>query len=165
MLCIAHLHHYMYILSGNYYVLVTNECFKYLSCKFMKFEAKHWYRKVEQWINNENSLLWSPILLNLCLLRHSKTSPGAKRQMTHISLISTTQVRSWCINGFSSVRFVDCWFFCYSLFMHKITFSALHNDRKFLNCKVLQMWWILLKFCSIISSQFKWLPHCASFVP
>uniref|UniRef100_A0A8C3DC95 Vesicle transport through interaction with t-SNAREs 1A n=1 Tax=Corvus moneduloides TaxID=1196302 RepID=A0A8C3DC95_CORMO len=52
---------------------------------------------------------------------------------------STTQVRSLCINGFSSVQFVDSWFFCYSLFMHKITFSALHNDRKFLNCKVMQM--------------------------
>lgn len=164
MLCIAHLHHYVYLLSGNYYVLVTNEYFKYLPCKFMKFEAKFWYGKVKYWINNEYSFMWSPVLLTLCLLRHSNKSPGTKSQMTHILLIPNRELRSWCINSFSSIQFVDYQFFCYSLFMHKITFSALYNDRKFLNCKILQMWWILLKFWSIIFSQFKCLPQCASFV-
>lgn len=157
-----HLHHDAFILSGSYYVLVTNECFKYLPCKFMKFEAKFWYRKVKYWINNENSFLWSHI--GSLLAQALKKSPSAKSQMIHVSLIPTTQLRSWCIKSFSSVQFVDYQFFCYSLFMHKITFSALHNDRKFLSCKVLQMWWISLKFWSIIFRQFKWLPQCASFV-
>lgn len=127
----------------------------------MKFEAKFWNRKVKYWINNENSLLWSLVLLTLCLLKHSNRSPGAKSHMTHILLIPTTELRSWCINNCTSVQFVDYQFFCYSLFMHKITFSALHSDRKFLNCRVLQMWWILLKFWSIIFCQFKCLPQCS----
>lgn len=120
--------------------------------------------KVQYWINNENSFLWPPVVLTLCFLEQSKKNPGAKIQVSHISLIPTTQLRSWGINSSSSVQFVDYNFFCYSLFMHKITFSVPHNDRKFLNCKVLQMWWILLKFWSIIFSQFECLPQCASFV-
>lgn len=133
MLCIAHLHHYVYILSGNYYVLVTNECFKYLPCKFMKFEAKFWKVLV----------------------------PEARWPIFHSFLLHSSGVGVLTVLVLCNLWTIG---FCYSLFMHKITFSALHNDRKFLNCEVLQMWWILLKFWSIIFSQFECLPQCASFV-